>query len=214
MCFVLAIMATLGFNQLHPAGQGTIEMDADDIGGTVRSATGPESGVWVIAETQDFRAVYRKIVVTDEDGRYVLPDLPDAQYNIWVRGYGLNDSGKVNGRPGAMLDLSVEVAATPQDAAKVYPANYWYSLMEVPAPSEFPGTGPSGNGIAPGMQTQAHWVDTLKQGCQLCHQLGNQATREVSNPQDFDSTQAAWAHRIMTGQRGQAMGAYLSLIHI
>ena len=117
MCFVLAIMATLGFNQLHPAGQGTIEMDADDIGGTVRSATGPESGVWVIAETQDFRAVYRKIVVTDEDGRYVLPDLPDAQYNIWVRGYGLNDSGKVNGRPGAMLDLTVELAATPQDAA-------------------------------------------------------------------------------------------------
>ena len=210
MCFVLAIMAALGFNQLHPAGQGTIEMDADDIGGTVRSSVGPESGVWVIAETQDFRAVYRKIVVTDEDGRYVLPDLPDAQYNIWVRGYGLNDSGKVNGRPGAMLDLTVEVAATPQDAAKVYPANYWYSLMEVPSPSEFPGTGPSGNGIAPGMQTQAHWVDTLKQGCQLCHQLGNQATREVSNPQDFDSTQAAWAHRIMTGQRGQTMGAYIS----
>jgi hypothetical protein len=36
-----------------------------------------------------------KIVVTDDRGRYVVPDLPRANYNVWVRGYGLVDSPKV-----------------------------------------------------------------------------------------------------------------------
>ena len=166
--------------------------------------------MWVIAETDDFTTLLRKIVVTDDQGRYVLPDLPDATYDIWVRGYGLTDSAKVNGRPGQSLNLRAVAAATPREAAEVYPANYWYSLMEVPDKSEFPGTGPSGNGIAPRMRTQAHWVDALKQGCQLCHQLGNKATREILNPEDFDSTEAAWAHRILTGQRAPNMGAFIS----
>ncbi|SVD17812.1 uncharacterized protein METZ01_LOCUS370666, partial [marine metagenome] len=120
MCFVLAIAIALGLNHTYPNGQATIEIDTDDIGGTVRSAAGPEPGVWVIAETQDFNAVYRKIVVTNDDGHYVLPDLPDAQYDIWVRGYGLSDSGKLNGRPGVTLNLTVTAAATAQDAAKIY----------------------------------------------------------------------------------------------
>ena len=182
-------------------------LDDDDIGGVVSSPNGPEAGVWVIAETGDFATGLRKIVVTDDEGRYVLPDLPDAQYEIWVRGYGLSDSPKVGGQPGRTLDLTAVVATDPQDAAAVYPANYWYSLMQVPDPSEFPGTGGDGNGIPPTVRTQAHWVDLLKQGCQLCHQLGNLATREIPNPADFDSTEAAWAHRIMTGQRAANMGA-------
>ncbi len=182
-----------------------VAIDDDDIGGVVRGPNGPEAGVWVIAETDDFSTLYRKIVVTDDEGRYVLPDLPDATFDIWVRGYGLRDSERVTGEPGQALNLTAHAAATPGEAAEVYPANYWYSLMEVPPKSEFPGTGPEGNGIATGVRTQAQWVDLLKQGGQLCHQLGNLATREVPNPDAFDSTEAAWAHRIATGQRASNM---------
>ena len=184
-------------------------LDADDVGGVVRGPDGPEAGVWVIAETDDFATRFRKIVVTGDDGRYVLPDLPEARYDIWVRGYGLRDSEPVSGRPGDALDLDAAPAADPREAAQVYPANYWYSLVEVPAADEFPGTGDSGNGISPGMRHQAAWIDGLKQGCQLCHQLGNLATREVLNPGDFDSTAAAWAHRVRAGQRGALMNGML-----
>ena len=194
---------------LGVAATAQAPLDADDIGGVVRSPNGPEAGVWVIAETDDFDTQFRKIVVTDDDGQYVLPDLPDAGYEIWVRGYGLRDSEPVSGRPGDALDLDAVPAADPREAARVYPANYWYSLVEVPAEDEFPGTGDAGNGISPGMRHQAAWVDGLKQGCQLCHQLGNEATREVLNPGDFDSTEAAWAHRVQAGQRGALMNGGL-----
>src|SRR5215217_9234054 len=76
------------------AQQATISIDNDDIGGVVRGASGPEAGVWVIAETTDLPTKFAKMVVTDDQGRYVLPDLPVANYSIWVRGYGLVDSPK------------------------------------------------------------------------------------------------------------------------
>ena len=58
-----------------------IKIDGDDIGGVVTSSKGPEAGVWVIAETKDLPTGYRKIVVTDDQGRYVIPDLPKANYD-------------------------------------------------------------------------------------------------------------------------------------
>ncbi len=192
------------------AAAQAVAIDADDIGGVVSGPHGHEAGVWVIAETDDLATRLRKIVVTDDAGRYVLPDLPDASYAVWVRGYGLADSPRVTGRPGQALNLTATPAASPQEAAAVYPANYWYSLMAVPDATEFPGTGPDGNGIGASMRTQAHWIDTLKQGCQLCHQLGNPATREIPNAADFDSTEAAWAHRIVTGQRASRMAAAMN----
>ena len=203
---VIAAMTALW---LGVAATAQTALDADDIGGVVRSPSGPQAGVWVIAETDDFDTRFRKIVVTDDAGRYVLPDLPDAGYDVWVRGYGLRDSEPVAARPGDSLDLDAVPAADAREAAQVYPANYWYSLVEVPAEDEFPGTGNAGNGISPGMRHQAAWIDGLKQGCQLCHQLGNQATREVLNPGDFDSTEAAWAHRVRVGQRGALMAGGL-----
>ncbi len=208
-------VAALGAAALVPgsppaAAAQAVAIDADDIGGVVSGPHGPEAGVWVIAETDDLATRLRKIVVTDDAGRYVLPDLPDARYAVWVRGYGLVDSPRVSTRPGQTLDLTATPASTPQEAAAVYPANYWYSLMTVPDKTEFPGTGPDGNGIGAGMRTQAHWIDTLKQGCQLCHQLGNLATREIPNAADFDSTEAAWAHRIVTGQRAARMAAAMN----
>src|SRR5262249_25361416 len=49
---------------------------ASDLGGVVTSPSGPEAGVWVIAETRDLPTKLVKIVVTDDRGRYVLPELP------------------------------------------------------------------------------------------------------------------------------------------
>ena len=72
----------------------------DDIGGTVMGPAGPEAGVWVIAETEDLDTRYLKIVVTDDNGAFLIPDLPDAGYQVWVRGYGLDDSVKVAATPG------------------------------------------------------------------------------------------------------------------
>src|SRR5215468_4874067 len=77
-----------------------VEIDGDDIGGVVTSRFGPEAGVWVIAETTELGTRFAKIVVTDERGRYVVPDLPKAHYRIWVRGYGLVDSPKADAQPG------------------------------------------------------------------------------------------------------------------
>ena len=177
------------------------------ISGTVESSQGREAGVWVIAETTDLATPLVKIVVTDDDGRFLLPELPSASYDVWVRGYGLVDSAKVTASPGAELALDATVAATPQDAAQVYPANYWYGLIDVPDESEFPGTGPEGNGISLAMQNQQQWIDLMKQGCQLCHQLGNELTRGITHMRgmNFDSTVAAWDHRVQTGIRGGSM---------
>ena len=134
-----------------------VAAQGEDISGVVTSAAGPEAGVWVIAETQDFDTGFRKIVVTDDAGRFLVPDLPDAAYEVWVRGYGLADSEKTPARPGDDLALTAIAAASPREAAQLYPANYWYSLLEVPPASDFPGTGPRGNGIGVAMRTQADW---------------------------------------------------------
>ena len=83
----------------QPASQG-VTVDTDDIGGVVTGPNGPEAGVWVIAETDELPTKFRKIVVTDEQGRYLLPDLPAANYVLWVRGYGLVDSPRVRAEPG------------------------------------------------------------------------------------------------------------------
>jgi hypothetical protein len=183
-----------------------IAVDADDIAGTVTGPSGPEAGVWVIAETMALPTPLRKIVVTDDQGRYLLPDLPRASYRVWVRGYGLVDSPAVQAVPGRTLALTAVPAPTPAAAARFYPANYWYSLLEVPPASEFPGTGPEGNGIDPRVATQHQWISTIKAGCNVCHQLGNRATREI--PSVFANGRSsieAWDLRVQSGQDGRGM---------
>src|SRR5215831_10039208 len=71
-----------------------IRAGESDIAGVVTGPRGPEAGVWVIAETNDLPTKFVRIVVTDDQGRYLIPDLPKATYNVWVRGYGLVDSPK------------------------------------------------------------------------------------------------------------------------
>ena len=187
---------------------GTVAIDNDDIGGVVTGPRGPEAGVWVIAETTDLPTRLIRIVVTDEQGRYVVPDLPKANYDVWVRGYGLVDSTKTKSAPGKIVNLTAVPAPNPRAAAEYYPALYWFALMQVPPPSDFPGTGPSGNGIATTMRTQGEWIrSTLNtDGCTGCHQLGGKATREIPKALGaFPSSVHAWERRLQSGQAGAAM---------
>src|SRR5437763_6946344 len=123
------------------------QIDPNAIGGVVTSRFGPEAGVWVVAETRDLGTRFAKIVVTDERGRYVIPDLPKANYRVWVRGYGLVDSEKIAAQPGQTLDLKAVSAPSLKDAAQYYPPMYWASMIKIPDASRFPGTGDKGNGI-------------------------------------------------------------------
>ena len=188
-------------------GSEVVIIDDDDIGGVVSGPDGPEAGVWVIAETTDLPTKFSRTVVTDGQGSYVIPDLPDAIYDVWVRGYGLVDSEKIRLRPGTTQDLLAVLAPDQHAAAQYYPAGYWFSLIEVPAKSEFPGTGPGGNGILPTMRSQAEWLRNLKSGgCMACHQLGNKPTREVPAALgEFASMEEAWDRRIRSGQAGGSM---------
>src|SRR6185369_10933199 len=125
-----------------------VAVDSDDIGGVVTGPRGPEAGVWVIAETRDTPTRLIKTVVTDDRGRYLIPDLPRGNYDVWVRGYGLVDSPKVKSEPGKSVNLTAMAAPGPSAAAAYYPAQYWFSLLQLPPARDFPGTGASGNGIA------------------------------------------------------------------
>src|SRR5574341_2491059 len=97
-----------------------------------RSTLFPYTTLFRSAETRDLPTRFARMVVTDDQGRYVVPDLPKATYNVWVRGYGLVDSPKVKATPGKNLDLKAVVAPDPRAAAEYYPAGYWFSLLHVP----------------------------------------------------------------------------------
>jgi hypothetical protein len=191
-----------------------VSVDADDVGGVVTGAKGPEAGVWVIAETADLPTKFTKIVVTDDRGRYLVPDLPKATYSVWVRGYGLVDSPKVQTAPGKILNLTAVIAPNARAAAEYYPAGYWFSLVEVPDKKHFPGTGRGGNGISPNLKSQADWVRNLKSGgCTACHALGTKATREIPKGIGHpDSSTAAWERRIQSGQAGGNMVSGLNAL--
>lgn len=198
-----ALAAWVAVNAQQPPER--VPIDPDDIGGVVAGPRGPEAGVWVIAETADLPTTFVRIVVTDDEGRYLIPDLPDATYSVWVRGYGLVDSPRIRATRGKPLDLTAVAAPDARSAAHYYPAGYWFSLLEVPRKEEFPGLG--SNGISPNITSQAEWLRNIKSGgCWACHQLGNQATRELPKALgSFASTRAGWERRIQSGQAGMAM---------
>ena len=140
---VAALIAAAPMSSALAQGTATVAIDNDDIGGVVRSSAGPEAGVWVIAETRELGVRFIRTVVTDDQGRYVIPDLPKANYDIWVRGYGLVDSPKVKSEPGKALDLTAVLAPNDAEAAKYYPAIYWYSMLKIPEADQF-GNAKSG----------------------------------------------------------------------
>jgi hypothetical protein len=180
----------------------TVALDADDIGGVVTGPNGPEAGVWVIAETEDFEAMFARIVVTDDEGRYVVPDLPEADYRVWVRGYGLGDSEPLPAERGAHHDIAVEPAASAAEAAQNYPAAYWYAMMDLPTEEEVAN-------IQGGLNAYLTWVKNM--GCVGCHQMGNAATRTIPAALgEFESSQEAWTRRVQSGQAGRNMAQTLA----
>src|SRR5436853_336153 len=139
------------------AAQG-VSIGAADIAGVVTGPNGPEAGVWVIAETHDLPTKFVRIVVTDDQGRYLIPDLPKATYSVWVRGYGLVDSPQLSAKPGTTVNLTAVPAPTPRAAAEYYPAGPWFSLMHVPAESEFAAPAGDPNAMSPNVKSQAEWL--------------------------------------------------------
>ena len=133
----------------------------------------------MIAETTDLGTRFAKMAVTDERGRYVMPDLPKAKLQgvgarLWPRRLA---EGRCASR-ASILDLTAEVAPSLAAAARYYPAAYWYSMVKIPDQSLFPGTGDKGNGIPEMFKTQDQWLNFIKtNGCGNCHQMGNYATR-------------------------------------
>jgi hypothetical protein len=184
-----------------------------DIGGVVTGPNGPEAGVWVIAETTDLPTKMNKTVVTDDQGRYVIPDLPKANYVVWARGYGLVDSAKQTSEPGKIVNFKAEAAPNATAAAEIYPAIYWFAMLKIPGKDMFPGTGTGagGNGMPTTMKSQLQWTDQVKtNGCYGCHQLGNKATRVI--PQalgTFKNSVEAWERRVQSGQAMVQMAAAL-----
>ena len=168
---------------------GTLQVAANAIGGTVTNAASgrPEAGVWVLAETK-LPTPYRKIVVTDDQGRFLVPDLPAASYEVWVRGFGVKDSAKAKTERGQHVRLQAS-DATPQEAARNYPASSWAALIKPPAKDELPA---SYNG------SQDHWLTELR-SCNQCHQLGMTATRVY--------TQAEQWNKLLSLNRGMSSAA-------
>jgi hypothetical protein len=196
--FVAAVgLAGCGREPQPVAGGAAIAIDGDDIAGVVRSSAGPEAGVWVIAETKDLPTRFARIVVTDDAGRYLVPDLPPARYRVWVRGYGLADSAGVESEPGRHVDLDATVAPDAATAAKVYPAAYWYSMLKLPQPEEVAK-------LRGGLPEYLTWTKNM--GCVGCHQLGQLSTRTFPpSLGKFASSHDAWIRRISSGQAGANM---------
>ena len=134
----------------------------------------------------------RLVVDTDDAGRYLVPDLPDASYELFVRGYGLVDSARVSARPGQQLDLRATVAPNARAAAQVYPAAWWLTMIEPPDEPE----------------AQLEFALTMKE-CYDCHQVGNKATREIL-PEirgRGGSSLDIWTRRTAIGPSGPGMAA-------
>ncbi len=180
-----------------------VDIDAASIGGLVQNGTRPEAGVWVVAETTGLPTHFSRIVVTDDNGQFLIPDLPPSvSYDVWVRGYGLRDSQPIKTGLGERLTLQVENARTPQEASRIYPANYWLSLYQPPASNALPLADSEGAAapLSPAGERdeeageaarrypgREHWVGQMKLGCMLCHQMGQEMSRLFDRPEHWDA---------------------------
>jgi len=185
----------------QPTTADAVRIGDNDLGGVVTGASGPEAGVWVIAETTDLPTKFAKIVVTDDLGRYVIPDLPKANYTLWVRGYGLVDGAKVQAAPGKLVNLTSVAAPSATAAAQYYPAIYWYAMLKIPDESQFSGPQRDEN-MPENLTSQAQWLSVIKTtNCIACHAIGTIGTRTIPKELGhFNPSAEAWERRIQSGQ--------------
>jgi len=179
-----------------------VNIGTTDVGGIVTGASGPEAGVWVIAETTELPTKFAKIVVTDDQGRYVIPGLPVANYEVWVRGYGLVDSPKLRAKPGQLLNHAAVPAPNEAAAAQYYPAIHWYAMMKMPPAQDF-----GGSTDIPKEITRETWRQRMGNvDCIGCHQLGQESTRTIpAQLGQFKSGADAWMRRVGSGHTGEFM---------
>jgi hypothetical protein len=194
LSLLAAVGLLVGLVQLNaqPAAPASVTVGADEIGGAVIGPNGPEAGVWVIAETTDLPTKFAKIVVTDDEGRYLIPDLPRGNYDVWVRGYGLVDSAKMRTEEGKVVNLTAVPAPDAAAAAQIYPPIYWFSMLHVPRKDEFPLSK---------IKSQGEWLNIVKSGaCQSCHPLGTPGMRTIPKELgEFKNSAEAWQRRLMSG---------------
>jgi hypothetical protein len=203
MRFSLWTLLFLSLAAAVPAtAQQSVTVGASEIGGVVTGSSGPEAGVWVIAETTDLPTRYIKSVVTDDQGRYLIPALPVASYQVWVRGYGLVDSPKMRGKPGQILNHTAVSAPNERAAAHYYPAIYWYTMMKIPPEKDFGGSSEIPKNI-----TREIWRQRMGNvDCVGCHQLGQESTRTIpAQLGHFKTGEEAWIRRVASGQAGEMM---------
>ena len=124
---------------------------------------------------------------------------------LWVRGYGLVDSAKVDAEPGKQVNLTATAAPDDAAAAQYYPAIYWYSMLKIPGADQF-----GGKSDIPDKVKQTDWLNLMKNnGCVGCHQLGQASTRTIEKSLgEFKSSEEAWARRVQSGQAGPTDGQY------
>ena len=213
-CISAVLALPIGVSPGPACAQGVsadaVKIGPAEIGGTVTGANGPEAGVWVIAETTGLPTPFAKIVVTDGQGRYLIPDLPQANYDVWVRGYGLVDSPRVVTTPGKTVNLKAVLAPNAAAAAQYYPAVYWYSMLNIPDQSQFSGSQRDEN-MPENIKSQTAWLNIIKTtGCIACHGIGTPGTRAIpAGLGHFNSSAEAWQRRI---QSGQAMNSMVNTI--
>jgi hypothetical protein len=200
---VFAAASLIAISAPAAAQQAAVAIDNDDIGGVVRGPSGPEADVWVIAETTELPTKFTKIVVTDDLGRFVIPDLPqNVNYEVWVRGYGLVDSPKLRARTGQLLNLTAVPAPDEASAAHYYPAIYWFTLLKIPPARDFGGTTDIPKEIT--LETWRQRMNNVD--CIGCHQLGQESTRTIPAAfGTFKSGEEAWMRRVSSGQTGEWM---------
>jgi hypothetical protein len=206
----LAVTVSLTVVSAGQVGGAAIAMDADDISGVVTGPRGPEAGVWVIAETTELPTRLIKTVVTNDQGRYLLPTCPKRPTTSGSAATG-------SSIPRRSRQHRAKLRISPRSRRRIRTLRpsitrrkYWLSLLQLPPKSDFPGTGPSGNGISPNIKSQGEWVRNIvaTDACTACHQLGNKATREIPKGLGtFEDSVAAWDRRIQSGQAGASMSA-------
>lgn len=194
LLLVTAVAALATRRTERPQAQA-VSLDPRSIGGIVlNDAThAREAGVWVIAETSSLPTPFRRIVVTDEQGRFLVPDLPQGTYDVWVRGYGLRDSTRVKAAPGDELTLSASTASNPREAAEIYPSSYWLSLYAPPQQHELPSA----------FDNEAHWVTDMKLGCMRCHQFGSKVFHARTRVEAWED---AWRGNATEARTADSLG--------